>query len=72
MLLAASGLSSVLDALEHQAPIWVVDSLVSINPISRFGAIDNGKLTLHDGLYYISMILAFLSASTVTLNYKTS
>ncbi|WP_219268066.1 ABC-2 transporter permease [Pseudomonas sp. Xaverov 259] len=72
MLLAASGLSSVLDALEHQAPIWVVDSLASINPISRFGSIDNGKLTLHDALYYISMILAFLSASTVTLNYKTS
>ncbi|KQM55580.1 ABC transporter permease [Pseudomonas sp. Leaf15] len=72
LLLAASGLSWVLDALEHQAPIWVIDSLISINPISRFGAVDNGKLTLHDSLYFLSMILAFLSATTVTLNYKTS
>ena len=72
LLLTASGLSSVLDALEHQAPIWVVDSLIALDPISRFETIDNGKLTLRDSLYFISMILAFLSASTVTLNYKTS
>lgn len=72
LLLIASALSSVLEALEHQAPIWVVDSLIALNPISRFGAIDNGKLTLHDSLYFISMIFAFLSATIVTLNYKTS
>ncbi|MBX7275835.1 ABC transporter permease [Pseudomonas sp. ERGC3:05] len=72
LLLTASGLSSVLDALEHQAPIWVIDSLIALDPISRFETIDNGKLTLRDSLYFISMILAFLSATTVTLNYKTS
>lgn len=72
LLLTASGLSSVLDGLEHQAPIWVIDSLVSINPMLRFSTIDNGKLTLRDSLYFISIILAFLSATTVTLNYKTS
>ena len=72
LLLTASGLSSVLDALEHQAPIWVVDSLMSLDPISRFSEMDNGKLTLHDVLYFTSMILAFLSATTITLNYKNS
>ncbi|MGE1154275.1 ABC transporter permease [Pseudomonas kitaguniensis] len=72
LLLTASGLSSVLDALEHQAPVWVVDSVVALNPLSRFDTINNGKLTLRDSLYFISMILAFLSASTVTLNYKNS
>ncbi|KTC54351.1 ABC transporter permease, partial [Pseudomonas fluorescens ABAC62] len=70
LLLMVSGLSYLLDALEHQAPIWVADSLVSLSPFSRYSAIDNGKLTLRDTLYFISMILAFLAATVVTLNYK--
>ncbi|OPA91328.1 ABC transporter permease [Pseudomonas fluorescens] len=72
LLLIASGLYSILDALDHQAPIWLIDSLIKINPLSRFDAIDNGKLTLRDSLYFISMILAFLCATTVTLNGKAS
>nr|WP_283099595.1 ABC transporter permease [Pseudomonas sp. MWU15-20650] len=72
LLLTVSGLISVLDALEHQTPIWIIDSLTSLDPISRFSMMDNGKLTLHDSLYFISMIIAFLSATTVTLNYKNS
>ncbi|MGH8452093.1 ABC transporter permease [Pseudomonas sp.] len=70
LLLTASGLSSALDALEHQAPIWVIDSLISLNPILRFSTMDNGKLTLHDSAYFISIIFFFLSATTLTLNYK--
>ncbi|MFL1492994.1 ABC transporter permease [Pseudomonas antarctica] len=72
LLFIASVLSSVLDSLEHQAPIWVIDSLMALNPISRFSTIDNGKLTLHDSLFFISIIFAFLSATTVILNYKNS
>ncbi|WP_231423110.1 ABC transporter permease [Pseudomonas sp. Leaf59] len=70
LLLTVSGLYSVIEALDHQMPIWVIDSLISLDPLSRFDTIDNGKLTLSDSLFFISMILAFLSASTVTLNYK--
>ncbi|CAI2795975.1 MULTISPECIES: ABC transporter permease [Pseudomonas] len=72
LLLTASGLSSLLDALEHQVPIGLADSLVSLSPSWRFSSIDDGKLTLHDLLYFFSMILAFLTATTVTLNYKHS
>lgn len=72
LLLTASGLSYLLDALESQAPIGLIDSLVSLSPLSRFSSIDDGKLTLRDTLYFISMILAFLTATTVTLNYKHS
>ncbi|PQZ91837.1 MULTISPECIES: ABC transporter permease [Pseudomonas] len=72
LLLIASGLSSVLDSLQHQAPIWVVDSLSTLSPLVRFNEIDNGKLTLRDILYFISMILAFLTATLVTLDYKHS
>lgn len=72
LLLTASGLSSLLDALEHQAPIGLIDSLAALSPTLRFSSIDDGKLTLRDTLYFISMILAFLTATTVTLNYKHS
>lgn len=72
LLLTASGLSSMLDALEYQTPIWIVESLMSLDPIARFSTMDNGKLTLHDSLYFISLIIAFLSATTITLNYKNS
>lgn len=72
LLLTASGLSTVLDALEHQAPIGLIDSLATLSPALRFSSIDDGKLTLRDMLYFISMILAFLAAATVTLNYKHS
>ena len=45
---------------------------MSLDPIARFSTMDNGKLTLHDSLYFISLIIAFLSATTITLNYKDS
>lgn len=70
LLLTSSALSYLLDALEHQAPIWAIDSLASLSPFSRFSAIDNGKFTLRDVLYFISIIVAFLTATTVTLNYR--
>ncbi|WP_458729779.1 ABC transporter permease [Pseudomonas brenneri] len=70
LLLTTSTLSSVLDMLDHQAPIWVIDSLISLNPRIRFNAIDNGLLTLHDTSYFISMIIAFLTATTLTLNFR--
>ncbi len=70
LLLIASGLAALLDALEHHRPILLIDSLTTLSPFSRFGTIDDGMFTLRDMLYFISMILAFLAATTVTLNYK--
>lgn len=72
LLLITSTLSSVLDTLSHQAPIWIIDSLISLNPRLRFSAIDSGLLTLHDTSYFISMIIAFLTATTLTLNFRKS
>lgn len=72
ILLVISGLSSVLDALEHQAPIWIIDSVTSLNPLSRFTHIDHGVIVLRDCLYFISVIVASLAVTTVILNYKNS
>ncbi|TFY92040.1 ABC transporter permease [Pseudomonas kairouanensis] len=70
LLLIAGSLSSVLDALEHQTPIWIIDSLTSLSPFLRFAMIDHGSFILRDGLYFISMMVAFLTATIVLLNYK--
>jgi ABC-2 type transport system permease protein len=70
LLLAVGGLSSVLDALDHQAPVWIVDTLLSLSPFARFSAIDNGTLVLQDYLFFISMTLAFLASTIVALKLK--
>lgn len=72
LLLAASSLATLLDTLEHQAPLWIIDSLTSLSPSLRFAMIDHGVLILHDCLYFISMIIAFLAATILFLNYKYS
>lgn len=70
LLLLASGLSSTLDALDHQAPVWLIDSLIALSPLLRFAAIDKGVMTLQDSLYFASTILAFLTATYIVLNHK--
>ena len=70
LLLTASGLSSILDAIEHQVPIWLIDRLLSLSPSARFDAIDQGVLALQDSLYFISMIIAFLGATVIALNVR--
>lgn len=72
LLLAASSLATVLDALEQQTPLWIIDNLTSLSPSLRFAMIDHGALILHDCLYFISMIFAFLAATILLLNYKYS
>lgn len=70
LLITASALSSVLDALDHHTPVWIIESLISLSPPARVSAIDNGLMTLHDMLYFASMIFAFLTATSVTLNFR--
>jgi len=70
LLLTASGLSHIVQAMDHQPSIWIMDSLTYLNPAIRFSAIEQGVLALHDSLYFVSMIIAFLSATTVILKYR--
>jgi ABC-2 type transport system permease protein len=70
LLLAASGLSSILDAIEHQAPLWLIDRIISLSPSTRFDAIDQGVLALQDSLYFISLIVTFLAATIIALNVR--
>lgn len=70
LLLVAGGLSSILDAIEHQAPIWLIDRILSLSPSTRFDAIGQGVFALQDSVYFISMIVAFLAAAIIALNAR--
>ncbi|SDU99139.1 ABC-2 transporter permease [Pseudomonas mucidolens] len=70
LLMTTSILFSMIDAMDHQTPIWIIDSLTELSPSIRFNTIDSGLLTLHDLLYFASLILVFLAATNVTLNYR--
>ncbi|QJI28223.1 ABC transporter permease [Pseudomonas sp. ADAK18] len=70
LLLTASGLSSILDAFDYHTPAWIIENLISLSPSARFDTIGNGVLTLQDLSYFLSMILAFLVATIVTLKFK--
>ncbi|MDY7531940.1 ABC transporter permease subunit [Pseudomonas sp. Bout1] len=72
LLVIVSGLSSIIDALEYQAPVWLIDRILSLSPSVRFDAIDHGVLALHDSLYFASVIIAFLATTTITLNIRNS
>jgi len=62
--------SSVLDTIDYHTPTWIIDSLISVSPSVRFDAIGNGVLTLRDTSYFLSMILAFLAATIITLKLR--
>lgn len=70
LLLAASGLSSILDAFDYHTPAWIIDNLILLSPSVRFDTIANGALTLQDFSYFLSMILAFLAATIATLKFR--
>jgi len=70
LLLTAPGFSYIVETLDYHPPTWLIDSLIYLNPAIRFNAIEQGVIALHDSLYFISMIIALLSATTVILKYR--
>ncbi len=70
LLLTISGLSSVLDALEQSSAH--LDSRQPHRPESTHTVwmIDHGALALHDMLYFISLTIALLAATTIVLRLQ--
>lgn len=70
LLMMTTALSSIIDAIDHQASIWLLDQLASLSPSKRFDTINQGVFDLQGSFYFISMIIAFLTATTLTLNVR--
>lgn len=70
LLIIASSLSLILDELNYRAPIWLLESFTSLSFFTRAETFGNGVITLHDTLYFISLIFAWLAATAIVIKLK--
>lgn len=69
-LFVVAGFPLVLDAFRSWAPQMLVDAVSSLSFLTHFDAISKGVLDLRDMLYFITMILAWLLATAITIDIK--
>ena len=70
LLFIMAGFPLVLDMFEDWVPLIVLDGLASLSFLTHFQAISKGVLSLNDILYFISVIIAWLSATIVIVKVK--
>ncbi|MGI9274133.1 MAG: ABC transporter permease subunit [Endozoicomonas sp.] len=69
-LFVVAGFPMVLDVFKAWSPQWVVDAVAALSFLTHFDAISKGVLDLRDILYFLIMILAWLTATAVTIDMK--
>ena len=70
LMFVMAGFPLVLDVVRGWLPLSVVDMVASLSFLTHFNAISRGVLSLNDFLYFVSMILAWLAATSIVLDVK--
>ncbi|MBO6556439.1 MAG: ABC transporter permease subunit [Pseudomonadales bacterium] len=70
LMFVMAGFPLVLDIVRGWLPLSLVDVIASLSFLTHFNAISRGVLSLQDCLYFISMILAWLFATSIVLDLK--
>ncbi|MBO6563408.1 MAG: ABC transporter permease subunit [Pseudomonadales bacterium] len=70
LMFVMAGFPLVLDIVRGWLPLSLVDVIASLSFLTHFNAISRGVLSLQDFLYFISMILAWLFATSIVLDSK--
>ncbi|MBO6656945.1 MAG: ABC transporter permease subunit [Pseudomonadales bacterium] len=70
LMFVMAGFPLVLDIVRGWLPLSLVDVIASLSFLTHFNAISRGVLSLQDFLYFISMILAWLFATSIVLDLK--
>ena len=70
LLFVLAGFPLVLNVFKDWLPMLVVDTVASLSFMSHFGAIAKGVLGLQDLLYFVSVIMVWLLATSVVLEIK--
>ncbi len=70
LMFVMAGFPLVLDIVRGLLPLALVDVIASLSFLTHFNAISRGVLSLQDFLYFISMILAWLFATSIVLDLK--
>jgi ABC-2 type transport system permease protein len=69
-LLILSGFPMVLDMFRGWAPIELVDTVASLSFLTHFNSISKGVLGVRDLLYFMSVIVVWLVATTIIIELK--
>lgn len=70
LLFVMAGFPLVLDVVRGWMPLSLVDMIASLSFLTHFNAISRGVLSLQDFLYFVSMIVLWLAATSVVLDLK--
>ena len=70
LLYVLAGFPMVLDLFEDWVPLVILDALASLSFLTHFSAISKGVLSLQDLLFFASVIIAWLAATTIVLEQK--
>ncbi|MCW5458468.1 ABC transporter permease, partial [Pseudomonas aeruginosa] len=70
LLFVGSGAADVQQALAGWLPQWLLDGIASLSVLVRFEALGRGVLDLRDLAYFLSLIVAWLAATTIIIDLK--
>lgn len=68
LIFMGSEMAPVRDALHPWVPMWLVDGVAGLGFAQRFNTISRGLISAVDLLYFISLIVAWLSATAVVID----
>ncbi|MFP6809196.1 MAG: ABC transporter permease subunit [Pseudomonadales bacterium] len=70
LLFILAGFPLVLNAFKDWVPILFVDTIASLSFLTHFSSVSKGVLSLKDLLYFLSMIVFWLTLTTVIVELK--
>ena len=70
LLFVLAGFPLVLNLFEDWVPLLVLDGLASLSFLTHFSAISKGVLSLQDLFYFLSLIVAWLTATMIVIEIK--
>ena len=70
LLFVMAGFPLVLDLVRGWLPLTLIDMVASLSFLTHFNAVSRGVFSLQDFLYFISVIVVWLGATSIVLDIK--
>ena len=70
LIFVMAGFPLVLDVFKGWVPIIVLDTVASLSFLTHFNDVSRGVLSLQDFLYFVSVIVVWLLATSIVLDIK--
>jgi ABC-2 type transport system permease protein len=70
LLFILAGFPLVLNVFKDWLPVVLIDTIASLSFLTHFTSVSKGVLSLRDVLYFISMIVFWLTATAVVVELK--